>query len=73
MSKTNLIKKLEMERNSRVITYATSDRAPFATRIASDIIPLLGNQLDAIGKVKKSVFFFTPAEEICLHRFVLSN
>ena len=28
MSKTNLIKKLEMERNSRVITYATSDRAP---------------------------------------------
>ena len=56
MSKTDLIKKLETERTSRVITYATSDRAPFATKIANDIIPLLGNQLDAIGKVKKSVF-----------------
>ena len=41
MSKKDLIKKLEMERSSRVITYVTSDRAPFATKIASDIFTIL--------------------------------
>lgn len=65
MSKTDLIKKLETERTSRVITYATSDRAPFATKIANDIIPLLGNQLDAIGKVKKiSLFLYTSGGDM---------
>ncbi|MBI5470361.1 hypothetical protein HY968_03550 [Candidatus Kaiserbacteria bacterium] len=65
MGKTDLIKKLETERNSRVITYVTSDRAPFATKIASDIIPLLGNQLDAIGKVKKiSLFLYTSGGDM---------
>src|SRR3989338_10771414 len=65
MTKTDLIKKLETERNSRVITYATSDRAPFATKIANDIIPLLGNHLDAIGKVKKiSLFLYTSGGDM---------
>ncbi|KKT34581.1 MAG: hypothetical protein UW24_C0026G0007 [Parcubacteria group bacterium GW2011_GWA2_44_12] len=65
MSKTDLIKKLETECTSRVITYATSDRAPFATKIANDIIPLLGNQLDAIGKVKKiSLFLYTSGGDM---------
>lgn len=65
MSKTDLIKKLETERSSRVITYVTSDRPPFATRISSDIIPLLGNQLDAIGKVKKiSLFLYTSGGDM---------
>ena len=65
MSKIDLIKKLETERTSRVITYATSDRAPFATKIANDIIPLLGNQLDAIGKVKKiSLFLYTSGGDM---------
>src|SRR3989337_1435311 len=65
MSKTDLIKKLETERTARVITYATSDRAPFATKIANDIIPLLGNQLDAIGKVKKiSLFLYTSGGDM---------
>lgn len=65
MNKTDLIKKLETERDSRVITYATSDRAPFATRIANDIIPLLGSQLEAIGKVKKiSLFLYTSGGDM---------
>ena len=65
MNKIDLIKKLETERNSRVIIYVTSDRAPFATKIASDIIPLLGNQLDAMGKVKKiSLFLYTSGGDM---------
>src|SRR3990167_10922283 len=65
MSKTDLIKKLETERNSRVITYATSDRPPFATKIAGDIIPLLGILLDVIGKVKKiSLFLYTSGGDM---------
>ena len=52
MSRTDLIKKLESERSSRVISYITGDRPPFATRIAGDIVPLLGNLLDGIGNVK---------------------
>lgn len=65
MTKIDLIKKLETERNSRVITYVTSDRPPFATKIANDIIPLLGNQLDAIGKVKKiSLFLYTSGGDM---------
>jgi len=57
MSKSDLIKEIEKARDSRVITYVTSERAPFATKVASDIVPLLGNQLEAIGKVKKISFF----------------
>lgn len=53
MSRVDLIKKLETERGSRVISYATGDRPPFATKIAGDVVPLLGNLLDGIGKVKK--------------------
>ncbi len=60
MNRVELIKKIETERNSRVISYATGDRPPFATKIAGDIVPLLGNLLDGIGKVKKiSLLLYT--------------
>lgn len=65
MSRTDLIKKLEVERGSRVISYITGDRQPFATRIAGDIVPLLGNLLDEIGKVKKiSLFLYTSGGDM---------
>ncbi|MCX6785858.1 MAG: hypothetical protein NTZ18_03360 [Candidatus Komeilibacteria bacterium] len=65
MNKIDLIKKLETERNSRVISYATGDRPPFATKIAGDIIPLLGNLLDSIGKVKKiSLLLYTSGGDM---------
>lgn len=60
MTKKELIKKLEKERGSRVITYITGDRQPFATKMAGDVIPLLNGQLGQIGKVKKiSLFLYT--------------
>lgn len=60
MNRTDLIKKLESERDSRVITYVTCDRPPFATKIAGDIVPILGNLLEEIKKVKKiSLFLYT--------------
>jgi len=65
MDKTEFIKKLESTRNSRVITYVTSERAPFSTKVANDIVPLLGDQLDAIGKVKKiSLFLYTSGGDM---------
>lgn len=65
MSRTDLIKKLETERGSRVISYVTSDRPPFATKIAGDVVPLLGNLLDSIGKVKKiSLLIYTSGGDM---------
>lgn len=65
MSRTDLIKKLEAELNSRVITYVTGERLPFATKIASDVVPILGNFLDDIGKVKKiSLFLYTSGGDM---------
>jgi len=65
MNRSNLIKKLEIERGSRVISYVTSDRPPFATKIAGDIIPLLGDLLEKIGKVKKiSLFLYTSGGDM---------
>lgn len=65
MSKKELIKKLEEDCDSRVISYVTSDRAPFTTRIASDVVPLLGSMLESIGKVKKiSLFLYTSGGDM---------
>ena len=65
MTRVELIKKLETERKSRVISYITGDRLPFATKIAGDIVPLLGNLLDGIGKVKKiSLLLYTSGGDM---------
>lgn len=65
MTKKELIEKLEKERDSRLISYVTGDRPPFATRIAGDIVPLLSDLLDKIGKVKKiSLFLYTSGGDM---------
>ena len=56
----NLIKKIEKERNSKVITYVTGDRQPFVTKVADDIIPIFAKHLEKIGKQNKiSLFLYT--------------
>ena len=58
MDKKQLIKKIETLRNSKVITYLTSDRpGPVNARIAGDIIPIISNQLRQIGKVENIDLF----------------
>ncbi len=53
MSKIDLIKKIEKKRDSKVITYITSDRpGPLNAKIAGDVIPIINQQLRKIGKVK---------------------
>jgi hypothetical protein len=61
MSKTDLIKKIEAKRNSKVITYLTSDRpGPLNAKIAGDIIPIISQQLRKIGKVENiDLFIFS--------------
>lgn len=56
--KKQLIKKIETLRNSKVVTYLTSDRpGPVNARIAGDIIPIISNQLRQIGKVENIDLF----------------
>lgn len=65
MAKIDLIKTLEKQRGSRLISYVTGDRAPFATRIAGDIVPLLSNLLEKIGKIKRiSLFLYTSGGDM---------
>lgn len=65
MTRTELLKKLESDRNSRVIAYVTSERPPFAAKIAQDVIPLLGDILESIGKVKKiSLLLYTSGGDM---------
>ncbi len=62
MDKKQLIQQIEKIRNSRVITYLTSDRqGPFNARVATDIIPLVSNQLRTIGKTPNIDFFLYTA------------
>src|SRR3989337_1705878 len=61
MDRKQLIRKIEELRESRVITYLTSDRqgAPgvSSARIAMDIVPVISKQLGAIGKTKNIDLF----------------
>ena len=52
------IQQIEKARNSKVITYLTSDRqGPINARIAMDIIPIFSKQLREIGKVENIDLF----------------
>jgi hypothetical protein len=62
MDRKQLIQQIEGLRESRVITYLTSDRqGPFNARIAMDVIPLVSKQLQAIGKVRNIDLFLYSA------------
>ncbi|MBI3255817.1 MAG: hypothetical protein HYZ63_02500 [Candidatus Andersenbacteria bacterium] len=58
MDRKDLIQQIEKSRDSRVITYLTSDRpGPVNARIGMDIIPIFSEQLRKIGKTKKIDLF----------------
>lgn len=58
MQKQNIIKEIEKSRNSKVITYITSDRqGPVNARIAMDIVPVISKQLRTIGKTQNIDLF----------------
>jgi len=62
MDRKQLIQQIEGLRNSRVISYLTSDRqGPFNARIATDVIPLISKQLQKIGKVQNIDLFLYSA------------
>lgn len=62
MDKKHLIQQIENFRNSRVITYMTSDRqGPFNARIAMDVIPLISKQLQNIRKTQNIDLFLYSA------------
>ena len=60
-NKIEIIKKIQKKRNSKVITYLTSDRAgPLNARIAGDIIPVISHQLRSISKTQNiDLFLFS--------------
>jgi hypothetical protein len=52
METKDLIRKIEKDRNSKVISYITSDRkGPFSAKIAPDVIPIINKHLEALGRV----------------------
>ncbi|MBA7521425.1 hypothetical protein ES705_13532 [subsurface metagenome] len=53
----DLLKNLEYSRNSKIVSYIAGDRRGFETKIASDILPLLYEHLNSIGKVKNIDIF----------------
>ena len=58
MNKKQPIQQIEKLRNSRVITYLTSDKqGPVNARIAGDIIPVISRQLRTIGKTSNIDLF----------------
>ncbi|OGZ78395.1 MAG: hypothetical protein A2528_03315 [Candidatus Staskawiczbacteria bacterium RIFOXYD2_FULL_37_9] len=58
MEKKQFIQQIEKIRNSKVITYLTSDRqGPVNARVAMDIIPIISKQLRQIGKVENIDLF----------------
>src|SRR4051812_7124603 len=62
MDRTDLIKQLEENRKSRVITYLTSDRSgPVNARVALDIIPIMSQQLRRIGHTNRIDLFLYSA------------
>ncbi len=62
MDKKPFIQKIEELRNSRVISYLTSDRqGPINARVAMDIIPIVSRQLRAIGRTKNIDLFLYSA------------
>ncbi len=58
MDKKQLIKKIEEQRKSKVITYITSDRqGPVNARIAMDVVPIISKQLQKIGRTQNIDLF----------------
>ena len=62
MERGILLKQIEQSRESKVITYLTSDRpGPINARVAMDIVPIISAQLRQIGKVPKIDLFLYSA------------
>ncbi len=68
MQTQNIIKEIEKNRNSRAITYITSDRqGPVNARIAMDIIPIFSQQLRKIGSPQTGVASKVPKIDLFLY------
>jgi len=56
-----LIKKIEKERNSRLLVYITGDRRGLETRIGMDIFPMFHEHLMRIGQQERiDLFLYSP-------------
>ncbi|MCL2209521.1 MAG: serine protease [Treponema sp.] len=65
VNRKNIYTSLEKFRNSKVIVCATSDRRNMEACIASDILPIFVNHLEAIGDTEKiSLILYTRGGEI---------
>ena len=61
----NLIKQIENQRSSKLISYITGDRAPFTTQIADDAVRIIRKHLDAIGGQDRiSLFLYSKGGDM---------
>lgn len=60
-----IIRKLQDERSSKIISYILGDSQPFATKIANDVVPILNKHLNKIGKQKSiNLFLYTTGGDM---------
>ncbi|MDM2987652.1 serine protease [Citrobacter sp. CK196] len=68
-----LYTQLEEMRGSKVITYVTGDRHPWATQIGSDVFDFFANHLDQIGDTQKiSLFIYTNGGDTLAARSIIN-
>ncbi|EPH9685729.1 SDH family Clp fold serine proteinase [Klebsiella michiganensis] len=68
-----LYTQLEKMRGSKVITYVTGDRQPWATQIGSDVFDFFANHLDEIGDTQKiSLFLYTNGGDTLAARSIIN-
>jgi len=72
-TRTTLIRKIEEERNSRVIIYVTGDRKGLETRIATDSFPFVLQLLAKIGKRERLDLFLYSAGGLTMAGYALVN
>jgi len=60
-----LIQQFQKARKTKIITYVTGDRKPFATRVADDVIPILNEHLEKLGhQPRLSLYLYTHGGEM---------
>lgn len=69
----DLIRKIEEERNSRVLVYITGDRQNLETKIGVDTFPFIANHLTNLGKTPKIDLFLYSTGGITMAGYSLVN
>ena len=69
----NLIKKIEVATDSKVLVFITGDRQGLETRISHDVIPFIYKHLEKIGETQKINLFLYTAGGVTISGYSIAN